>query len=117
MRTGALTRGVPEAELDALRVDLEAGRVVLEHGGDVALPGDSARSARAHRRRPGPGPGPDPGPSPVPTPAQPRCHPSHLGEAVLGKDVEQRSLAALAVPHHHDLALHVLVGIHHRLAR
>lgn len=43
MRTGALTRGVPEAELDALRVDLEAGRVVLEDGGHVAL-GDGGES-------------------------------------------------------------------------
>lgn len=32
-----ITWGVPQTELDPLRVDLEAGRVVLEHGGDVAL--------------------------------------------------------------------------------
>lgn len=37
---------------------------------------------------------------------------SHLGETVLGKHVKQRSLPALAVPHHHDLTLHTLTGIH-----
>lgn len=37
---------------------------------------------------------------------------SHLREAVFGEHVKQRSLPALAVPHHHYLTLHTLTGIH-----
>lgn len=113
-RPGALTGGVPEAELDALRVDLEAGRVVLEDGGHVALRGADSTRQSAQTLPTGPPQTPKiPKKNKTPIPSA-----LYLGEAVLGEDVEQRGLAALAVPHHHDLALDVLVGIHHRrLAR
>lgn len=40
----SLTRSVPHVELDPLFLDLEAGCVILKHGGDVILEG--GRGAR-----------------------------------------------------------------------